>query len=166
MKQLLKISITFIIIISITIYVAYRVREYNRVYNPTKDMSSLETIDFYFDIEISDKKLIKEEYVNNGCIAYKIDVSSLTSANISSLTQGYNEYQYEEYNWPEGGNPFDDVAGVDWWLLNKDIVKNPLKKLLLLKEIQVQNRRCINCFLLMRKRKNICICYIWVSFIN
>ena len=129
MKQLLKISITFIIIISITIYVAYRVREYNRVYNPTKGMSSLETIDFYFDIEISDKKLIKEEYVNNGCVAYKIDVSSLTSANISSLTQGYNEYQYEEYNWPEGGNPFDDVDGVNWWLLNKNIVKKSFEKL-------------------------------------
>ena len=129
MKQLLKISITFIIIISLTLYVAYRVRKYNRVYNPTKGMTSLETIDFYFDIEISDKKLIKEEYVNNGCVAYKIDVSSLTNANISSLTQGYNEYQYEEYNWPEDGNPFDDVAGVDWWLLNKDIVKKSFEKI-------------------------------------
>lgn len=129
MKQLLKILITFIIIISLTLYVAYRVRKYNRVYNPTKGMTSLETIDFYFDIEISDKKLIKEEYVNNGCVAYKIDVSSLTSANISSLTQGYKEYQYEEYNWPESGNPFDDIDGVDWWHINKDKVKKSFEKL-------------------------------------
>ena len=129
MKQLLKISITFIIIISITIYVAYRVREYNRVYNPTKGMSSLETINFYFDIKISDKNLIKEEHVSNGRVAYKVDVSLLTGTDIASFAKGYEESQYENYNWEEGGNPFDDIDGVDWWHINKDNVKKSFEKL-------------------------------------
>ena len=134
MKKGIKIIAIIVILLSIILYVEFRVQKYNKMennknLNPTQGMSTQETIDFYFDIEISDKKLIKEEYVNNGCVAYKIDVSSLTDTDIASFAKGYEESQYENYNWEEGGNPFDDIDGVDWWHINKDNVKKSFEKL-------------------------------------
>lgn len=129
MNKTYKFIVVIFIIVFIIVFAVFGIRKYINKNIPTYGMSAQETINFYFDIKISDKNLIKEEHVSNGRVAYKVDVSSLTSANISSLTQGYNEYQYEEYNWPEGGNPFDDIDGVDWWHINKDKVKKSFEKL-------------------------------------
>lgn len=129
MKKILKIILIIVLICSLVLYVFYRVKEYNRIYNPTKGMTSQKTIDFYFDIKIPDESLIKEEYVNNGRVAYKVDVTFLNDSDIDLFTKEYEEFSYERYNLEEGGNPFDDVADVDWWNLNKDIVKKSFEKL-------------------------------------
>ena len=131
MKKAIKITAVIVILLLIVLFVEFRVQKYNKRennknLNPTQGLSAQETIDFYFDIEIADEKLIKEEYVNNGCVAYKIDVSSLTD--IVYFTKGYEEFQYEEENWEEGNNRFDKKDGVNWWSINNDIVKKSFVK--------------------------------------
>ncbi|MDO5151564.1 MAG: hypothetical protein Q4D76_19605 [Oscillospiraceae bacterium] len=118
-----------LILILISLFVFLCIRNYNKVYNPTKGMTSLKTIEFYFDIKIPDEKLIKEEYVKSGRVAYKIDISTLTDLSVNLLAKGYEEYQYEKYNSDDGENPFDGLEGVDWWHLSKDKVKKSFDRL-------------------------------------
>lgn len=129
MNKTYKFIVVIFIIVFIIVFAVFGIRKYINKNIPTYGMSAQETINFYFDIKISDKNLIKEEHVSNGRVAYKVDVSLLTGTDIASFAKGYEESQYENYNWEEGGNPFDDIDGVDWWHINKDKVKKSFEKL-------------------------------------
>lgn len=129
MKKALIISSIVVFVLTMAFCVFCLLQKYDRIYNPTKSMTAQETIEFYFDIKIPNKKMIKKEYIRNGCVAFKIDISTLNDSELTKLTQGYEEYKYEEYDWEEGGNPFDDVDGVNWWHLNRSIVDKSFTKL-------------------------------------